>query len=121
MTKLTPIERAIAGEHDDRRRRWDERMIEAGFKRVNLWVPAEHVPIIKELKAQLVHGTPENFEELRDFVTLNYRCMLEDPECDEVDREVARAALRELSASPAPSGAREGDADAPTDSANERS
>lgn len=107
MAKLTPIERAIAGEPEDRRRRWDKRMLEAGFKRVNLWVPEEHVAILKELKAQLVDGSAETFDALRDFVSVSYRAMLTDPECDDVDREVARQALRDLGVAPAVSVANE--------------
>lgn len=90
-------------------------MIENGFKRVNLWVPAEHVPILKELKAQLVDGSEDTFEALRDFVTVSYRAMLTDPECDDLDRQVARSALRELGVAPAASGASEDAASSPAD------
>lgn len=105
--KMTPIERAIAGEPSDRRRRWDQRMIDAGYKRVNLWVPEQHVPILKELKDQLSHASAEDFEALRDFVAFPYEGMLTDPECDDVDRLVARRALRDLGFSAATSEASE--------------
>jgi hypothetical protein len=107
MAKLTPIERAIKGEPEDRRRRWEHRKQEAGFKRVNMYVPAQYVPIIKELKAQLCDGSDGQFEDLRQFVACTYEAMLVDPSCDDTDREVARRALRELAAVPAPSEARE--------------
>lgn len=105
MTKLTPIERAIAGEPEDRRRRWDQRMAEAGYKRVNLWVPEERVALLKELKSQLLDEA--DFDALLDFVTVSYRAMLTDPYCDDEDREFARAKLRDLGAPPAGSEASE--------------
>jgi hypothetical protein len=105
MPRPTPIERAIAGEPQDRRRRWDQRMLDAGFKQVKLWVPEERVPLLKELKSQLVDEA--DYEALLDFVTVSYRAMLEDPECDDLDRQVARQALADLGALPAASAASE--------------
>lgn len=99
MGSLTPIERAIAGEPQDRRRRWDVRMSEAGYKRVSLWVPEERVALLKELKAQLLEDS--DFDALLDFVTVSYRAMLDDPECDWADKGYAWDKLRELGALPA--------------------
>lgn len=82
-------------------------MSDAGFKRVNLWVPEQHVALLKELKSQLVHGDEHTFEALRDFVSCTYRAMLEDPRCDDIDRLVAIHALRELGVLPAESEASE--------------
>jgi hypothetical protein len=110
MSKLTPIERHIAGQPIDRRRRWDQRMADAGFRRVNLWVPAEYVELLKELKDRLLAGDPEEFEALHDFLTMSYRSMLEDPSCDDDDRAYAEHRLRHL-APRAPSGARAHGAD----------
>lgn len=105
QSKLTPIERAIAGQPQDRRRRWDQRKAQAGFKRVSLWVPADRVPLLKELKSQLVQDY--DFEALMDFVTCSYRHMLDDPECTPGDREFALKSLQRLGVAPTPSVARE--------------
>jgi hypothetical protein len=80
-------------------------MLDAGFKRVNLWVPQERVALLKELKAQLVDD--RDFEALRDFLACSYLAMLEDPDCDDRDRSCARAALVELGVATAASGASE--------------
>ena len=92
-------------EPQDRRRRWDQRMLDAGYKRVGLWVPAERVELFKELKRQLLDDS--DYQALSDFVLCSYWSMLEDPDCDDLDRAFARQRLRELGASPAASGASE--------------
>lgn len=59
----TPIERAIAGEPADRRRRYDHRMIERGFKRMTLWVPPKQVDLIKGLRYLLTSATQEQLDQ----------------------------------------------------------
>lgn len=48
---ITPIERAIAGEPSDRRRRYEHRLAAKGIKRIALNVRAEHVPFFHKLAA----------------------------------------------------------------------
>jgi hypothetical protein len=47
--RLTPIERAIAGEPSDRRRRYDAKMREEGFTRITLMVRPQDVDRVKRL------------------------------------------------------------------------
>jgi hypothetical protein len=51
--RLTPIERAIAGEKLDARRRYDQRQRDKGFVRVTVTVPAQQVEPIKALVRDL--------------------------------------------------------------------
>lgn len=53
MPRLTPIERAAAGEPTDRRRRWEHRMANKGFKRMTLYVREPQVPVVEALKLAL--------------------------------------------------------------------
>lgn len=53
MGRLTPIERAIAGEPQDRRKRWEQRMADRGYRRMTLYVPEDQVPVIDALKLAL--------------------------------------------------------------------
>lgn len=48
---ITPIERAIAGEPVDRRRRYEQRLGTKGKKRIALIVRSEHVPFFHKLAA----------------------------------------------------------------------
>jgi hypothetical protein len=51
--RLTPIERAIAGEPDDRRKRYHERMRRAGFVRATFMTRPEDADLIKALAKKL--------------------------------------------------------------------
>ena len=58
---LTPIERAIAGEPVDRRRRYDQRMRERGFKRITVNCAPEDVELLHRLAAKLRNSPPQEF------------------------------------------------------------
>lgn len=47
--RVTPIERAIAGEPRDRRRRYEQRQSERGIERVSVLVRIEHAEFFKQL------------------------------------------------------------------------
>lgn len=49
VVRLTPIERAIAGEPSDRRRRYEHRLADKGIKRVAVSVRAEHAEFFHKL------------------------------------------------------------------------
>lgn len=53
MALLTPIERHIAGEPTNRRRRWEHRMAQKGFKRVTLYVRDPQMAVVEALKVAL--------------------------------------------------------------------
>lgn len=92
----TPIELAIAGEPLDRRRRWDQRMKKAGYKRVNLWVPADEVALIKEIKALLASGDPTIIDELKQFFRVSYEAWMLDAGEPAEDRAFARDKFLDL-------------------------
>ena len=60
MAKMTPIERAIAGEPADRRRRWEHRMADRGFKRMTLYVREPQIPVVDALKLALREMDPDD-------------------------------------------------------------
>ena len=62
--RLTPIERAIAGEPTDRRRRYDQRMKAKGFVRATFTVPADDVDILNRLSALSRTMDPDEFKQL---------------------------------------------------------
>jgi len=62
MAKMTPIERAIAGEPADRRRRWEHRMADRGFKRMTLYVREPQIPVVDALKLALREMEAEDLE-----------------------------------------------------------
>jgi len=71
----TPIERAIDGEPaHDRRKRYDHRMKEAGFRRVSVWVPIEARELVHELRETLLLAKdfPEIYDELRAYFAAHY-------------------------------------------------
>jgi hypothetical protein len=73
MTKrLTPIERAIAGEPTDRRKRYEAKMRRNGFVRATFIAPPETLELIKEL-ARLLRQDPDAgakaLQELRELLT----------------------------------------------------
>ena len=59
MTKLTPIERFISDIPADRRRAYDARQLDAGFKRVTVTVPTKHVDDLKTFARLLRNSPPE--------------------------------------------------------------
>lgn len=61
---LTPIERAIAGEPADRRRRYEERMRSKGFVRVAAMVRAEDVALLTAV-ARKLREDPDATHELQ--------------------------------------------------------
>lgn len=105
MMNIMTTDASVSAPPLDRRRRWDHRMRETGYKRVSFWVPAERVALLKELKAQLVNEA--DYEALKDFVTCSLREMLSDPKCEECDRAYATNKLALLGVAPTSSGARE--------------
>lgn len=52
--RLTPIERAIAGENQDRRQRYVERLRERGLVYVRVLVPVDQVDSLREFAQGLV-------------------------------------------------------------------
>lgn len=48
---ITPIERAIAGQPVDRRRRYEQRMAALGFKRATVTIRPEHAAFFQRLAA----------------------------------------------------------------------
>lgn len=52
IRKLSPLEQAIA-EKKDRRRRYDRRMQESGFKRLNVWVREDRLPEVRQFIQQM--------------------------------------------------------------------
>jgi hypothetical protein len=64
--RLTPIERAIVGAPVDRRRRYDERMRERGFKRITVNVAPDDVKLVQWLAAQSRVLSREEFKKLID-------------------------------------------------------
>lgn len=64
--RLTPIERAIAGEPVDRRRRYEQRMEQKGMVRVTAMLPADLVKPMQHLAKLLRDGeaTTEALEAL---------------------------------------------------------
>ena len=62
MARMTPIERAIAGEPEDRRRRWEHRMADRGFKRMTLYVREAQVPVVDALKLVLRDMEPDDLD-----------------------------------------------------------
>ncbi|XUU60002.1 hypothetical protein ACRAQ6_10545 [Erythrobacter sp. HA6-11] len=70
-------------------------MKEAGFKRVGIWVPAEEMALVKELRVWLSEGHPHMVEDLRQFFTSFYEQMAED-NYYEGDREFALGRLKAL-------------------------
>lgn len=65
--KLTPIERHIAGEPGDRRRRYDAKMRAQGFKRVALTVREQDVELWHEIAACL-REDPSRIDQLLQAV-----------------------------------------------------
>lgn len=63
---VTPIERAIAGEPADRRRRYEHRLAKQGVKRVALSVRAEHAEFFRELAALSRAGHPDAWTSLME-------------------------------------------------------
>lgn len=66
MARLTPIERAIAGPPPDRRRRWEQKMADRGFKRMTLYVREPQVPVVEALKLALRDMDPEDLSMHQD-------------------------------------------------------
>lgn len=52
--RLTPIERAIAGEPQDRRERYEAALKRRGLAYVKVLVPVEQAPRVRELARKLV-------------------------------------------------------------------
>lgn len=68
MARLTPIERAIAGPPPDRRRRWEQKMADRGFKRMTLYVREPQVPVVEALKLALREMDPEDLSMHQEFL-----------------------------------------------------
>jgi hypothetical protein len=62
--KLTPIERVIAGESTDRRRRYEDRMRAKGFKRITVHAKPEDMALIHEFAALSRMLSPDEWEQL---------------------------------------------------------
>lgn len=56
MPRSTPIERAIAGQDQDRRRRYDARQAEAGLVTVRVIVPRDQADRLRSFAAALRDG-----------------------------------------------------------------
>lgn len=94
----TPIERAIDGEPaHNRRKRYDHRMKEAGFRRVSVWVPAEAKELVHELRESLSLGRtyPEIYDDLRAHFGAQYE-FIRQHAVDEEDRAWAQERLSAL-------------------------
>jgi len=77
MSKLTPIERFIAEIPSDRRRAYDLRQEQAGFKRVNVTVPEQHAEAIKLIARWLRNATPGEIETMREGIEESLRADFE--------------------------------------------
>lgn len=55
IRRLTPLERAIA-QKKDRRRAWDAKKEQEGFKRLTIWVPKDREQDVKEYVRNLAEG-----------------------------------------------------------------
>ena len=60
--RLTPIERAIEGQPGDRRKRYQERMREKGFKRVAVLTRPENVDLVRTIARLSRTLSPEDWE-----------------------------------------------------------
>lgn len=82
MSKLTPIERFIAEIPSDRRRAYDLRQEQAGFKRVNVTVPEKHVETLKLIARFLRNMDDDDVDYVRrmleDGLACDYEAMDED-------------------------------------------
>lgn len=127
MASLTPIERHIAGQPADRRRRWEKRMADRGFRRVTLYAREAQLPVVEGLKVALRVMDEVRLAAYQDLFARSLDDLADCLEADLArwDREgmhrealadiaecrVAAASLRNsatsLTANPAPSGARE--------------
>ncbi len=54
MARLTPIERAIAGEPEDRRQRYERRLRERGLTYARVMVPEDHIEDLRKFARDLV-------------------------------------------------------------------
>ena len=66
---VTPIERAIAGEPADRRRRYEHRLAKQGVKRVALSVRTEHAEFFRDLAALSRAGHPDAWTSIMEDPT----------------------------------------------------
>lgn len=60
MGRLTPIERAIAGQSPNRRKRWEDRMAQRGFRRMTIYAREAQVPVVEALRLVLRDMDPED-------------------------------------------------------------
>jgi hypothetical protein len=70
----------------DRRREFEQRMRDNGFKQVRLWVPREEGAVMEELEELFFAKSPTRLAELREFFRVDYELFLTDPECTGEDR-----------------------------------
>lgn len=65
--RLTPIERAIAGEPTDRRKRYDEKMRRGGFTRVTAMLRADDAELMRQV-AKKLRDDPDAINALRSLL-----------------------------------------------------
>lgn len=68
VAKLTPIERFISDIPADRRRAYDARQLDRGFKRVTVTVPLDYVDALKTFARFLRNTPPEAVEMYRNIM-----------------------------------------------------
>lgn len=90
MARLTPIERAIAGEPADRRRRYDEKMRQKGFARVTAMVLPEDAELVKAL-AKRLRDDPAIRPAFRRIVEAAAKSSTERPERPQRSEDAPRA------------------------------
>lgn len=86
----------------DRRREWDKRMKERGFKRVNMWVPSHQVELVKEVKELLLRADSKELEELAQFFRSAFEHAVEHEELDDDVREWVVSRIHALSSASGP-------------------
>jgi hypothetical protein len=64
MARLTPIERAIAGQPADRRRRYEQHMRRRGLVRLTATVRSDDAPLLQAL-AKRLRDVPSAIDDLR--------------------------------------------------------
>ena len=90
MARMTPIERAIAGEPADRRRRWEHRMADRGFKRMTLYVREPQVPVVEALKLALREMDPDTLG-MHQLLLHEYFTQMADQTEEDLNRDPALA------------------------------
>jgi len=77
------------------------------YRTISVSIPDDETALARELVEFFEIATDRQLDELKDFFRSEYEFWLQDPEISTDDRAFANDRLRDLSAAPVPSGARE--------------